>query len=70
MEEVIGDWRKVQWEASWFALFIKYYAFDQIKKDEMSRACSMYGGDKKYTLGVLVGKNKEDLLQYLGVEGV
>ena len=30
----------------------------------------MYGGDKKYTLGVLVGKNKEDLLQYLGVEGV
>jgi hypothetical protein len=49
---------------------MKYNAVDQIKEDEMGRACSMYGGDKKYTLRVLVGKNKEDHLQDLGVEGV
>jgi hypothetical protein len=31
---------------------------DQIKEDEMGRACSLYGGDKKYTLRVLLGKIK------------
>ena len=36
----------------------------------MGKECSMKGGDKKYALGVLVGENKEDHLQDLGVEGV
>jgi hypothetical protein len=36
----------------------------------MGRASNMYGGEKKYTLRVLVGENKEHHLQDLGVEGV
>jgi hypothetical protein len=28
-------------------LLIKYYLGDQIKKTEMGRACSMYGGEEK-----------------------
>ena len=36
-------------------LFTKYYSSGQIKKNEMSRACSTYGGEERYVQG-FVGK--------------
>jgi hypothetical protein len=31
-----------------FFLLIKYYAVDEIKKTELGRACSTYGGEEQY----------------------
>jgi len=33
------------------ALFTKHYFVDQIKKKEMSRACSTYGGEERHIRG-------------------
>jgi hypothetical protein len=39
MDEVAGEWRKLHNEE-----LTKYYLGDQIKKNGMGGACSMYGG--------------------------
>ena len=40
-DEVMGEWRRPHYE-DLYSLY-KYYWCDQIKKDEMGRACSTYG---------------------------
>jgi len=37
-------------------LLNKYYSDDQIEKNEMGGACSMYGGERRGVYRVLVGK--------------
>jgi len=51
--EVIGAWRKLHNEE----LLTKYYAGDQIEKNEMGGACNTYGR-MKGVYGVLVGKTE------------
>jgi hypothetical protein len=41
--------------ASRFLLLPKYYSDDQIKEDQMGRACGMYGGERNMRV-VLVRK--------------
>jgi hypothetical protein len=36
-------------------LFTKYHSGDQVKKNEMGRVCSTYGGEERYIRG-LAGK--------------
>jgi hypothetical protein len=37
--------KTTKWGTSWSVLLTKYYSGDQIKKNEMDRECSMYGGE-------------------------
>jgi hypothetical protein len=41
------------------ALFTKYYSGDEIKKNEIGRACSTHGGERKGAYRALVGKRQE-----------
>jgi len=36
-----------QWKA-WWSLFTKYYSSDQIKKNEIGRACVTDGGEERW----------------------
>jgi hypothetical protein len=47
-DEVTGGWRKL-------VLFTKYKLDDQVKEDEIGRACSM-NGVKKHAFKISVGK--------------
>jgi hypothetical protein len=51
MDEVTGGWRKLHNEEL-YNFFTKYNYNDEIKDDEMGRACSMHGGEAKYMLGL------------------
>ena len=51
-------------------LLTKYYPDDQIKKNDMSRSCSMYGGEKRCVQGFGGGNlRKGDHLEDPGVDG-
>ena len=39
--------RTTFWGALWSVLITKYYTSDQIKKNEMGGACSLYGGEER-----------------------
>jgi hypothetical protein len=43
-DEVTGEWRKLHNEELNCVLLSKYYSGDQIGKNEVDRACSIYGG--------------------------
>jgi hypothetical protein len=46
-KEVIGEWRRLHKEELNDLYSIKYYSGDQIKKNEVGRACSTYGGGER-----------------------
>jgi hypothetical protein len=49
MEEMTGEWRKSHSEKLCvFVLFTKHIQGDQIKEDDMGRACGMHGEKKKW----------------------
>jgi hypothetical protein len=54
--EVTGDWRELHNEEL-YDLYSNYYAGDQIEKNEMGGACSMYRGLER-VYRVLVGKSE------------
>jgi hypothetical protein len=35
-----------------YVLFTKHYSGDQIKKNDLGRVCSMYGGEKRCIQGL------------------
>ena len=43
-DEVTGEWRRLNNEKLNDLYYTKYYLGDQIKKNEMGRACSTYDG--------------------------
>jgi len=46
-----GVEKTTHWGVSWSVLLTKYYSGDQIKKNKMGRACSMYGGEERCIKG-------------------
>jgi len=59
-----------QWRAVWSILLAKYYSGDQIRKDEMGRACGIYGGEEKCMQGRGVWNLKDrDHWKDLGLQG-
>ena len=46
-EEVTGNWRRLHMTI----LFTKFYSGDQIQKNELGEACSMYVGEERYIQG-------------------
>ena len=44
-DEVTGEWRKLLSGELMICIITKYYMGYQIEKNEMSRACSTYGGE-------------------------
>ena len=51
-DEVTGEWRKLlNEELNRCVLITKYYAGDQIEKNEMDGACSMCGGEERCIQG-------------------
>jgi hypothetical protein len=57
--------KSAQGGAAWSVLFTKYYSGDQIK-NEMSEACSTYGGEEEGFDGETCRKER---LEDLGVDG-
>jgi hypothetical protein len=46
-DEVTGEWRRLH-DKELYALFLtKCHSGDQVKKTEMVRACSTYGGEER-----------------------
>ena len=52
-----GVEKTTQQEALCFVLLTRYYTGDQVKKTEMGRTCSTYGGDER-CIRDLVGKGE------------
>jgi len=48
---VTGDWRKLHNEELNDLYFSKYCSGDQIEKNEMGGACSVYGGEERCIQG-------------------
>jgi hypothetical protein len=46
-DEVTGEWRRLHNEELMICTLITYYSGDQIEKNEMSGACSTYGGEER-----------------------
>jgi hypothetical protein len=46
-DEVTGEWRRLHNEELYNLYSTKCYSDDKIKKNEMGRASSQYGGDQK-----------------------
>jgi hypothetical protein len=42
-DEVMGGWRKLHYEE-----LHNLYSYDQVKEDEMDRACSTNGGEEEF----------------------
>jgi hypothetical protein len=52
-DEKAGEWRKRKYIRKNLSAFLtKYYSHDQIKKNEMGRACSTYGGKERCIQGL------------------
>jgi len=50
--------------------FTKFYSSGKIKKNEMSGACSTYGGEERYVQGFVWGNIKErEILEDPGIDG-
>jgi len=45
--EIMGDWGKCMTKSSWFYFLTRCYYGDEIKVDEMSRACHTHGEGAK-----------------------
>ena len=51
-DEVTGKWRRLHKKDFLCSVFLtRYYSGDQVKKTEMGRTCSTYGGEKTCTQG-------------------
>jgi hypothetical protein len=50
-DEVTGEWRRLHNEQLHEMLLTKYYSSDQIKKNEMGKACGTHGRQGRCTQG-------------------
>jgi hypothetical protein len=50
-DEVTGKWRKLHDKELLCSVLTKYHSSDQVKKTEMSRTCSTYGGEERCIQG-------------------
>ena len=50
-DEVTGEWRRLHNKELYALFHTKYHSGDQIKKTEMGRTCSIYGGKQRYLQG-------------------
>jgi hypothetical protein len=65
-DEVTGEWRRLHNEELYALCKTKHCAGDKIEKNNMGKACSMYGGDTGYLWGEF---RKRNSLENTGVDG-